>query len=646
MTISTTDLKIYKSQRNRDTDDGGGAMSPNLVVNGELNNVFDNISSEDRVTGRVSILKIYPGVFSDNTDKFYGAGLMIIEPAHDDAVDVVMTRATRYDDERVDVVRRIEGYLVASAAIPWRLFNNHTEGTVALTLFAPSDAQSPDLGETLFLEDRSEIQPTEGINVQRVVSRTQQTFYDTNGSAFQRDVLILELSRPLQADWEGESITRSTVALPQTQLRTSSVSAGARYYGVKKVESDITAGDLVVNVGNPFSRIVPSTNAESPVADERASLPNVSFTQSGLEDAITVSTGSVSVTGGTAQSFYVGSSVLPGSLTLSGSFSATDNGDGTLSGGGSGRTLTADYATGEISVLSNSSESLSFTITATPAAAVEDSTLTIFVPVSVQGRALNYIRTLVPRPSPGTISVDYKALGRWYRLTDDGNGSLSGGLPGEGGGTVNYATGTVTATLGALPDIGSAVIFSWGTGVSVADATSTIDISRPHFVVTIPGAPVVPGSVELVYTSDGSPVTLTDDLSCTLYDGTDPVGVYNPQNGAVAFRPLVGKWPDGSSSTITYTVDLDTSEQENFTPTPAGASDQVSFTLGHLPQAGSVQLEWVTEVTIKGRLRLIEFTIYDDGAGGLKYANGDTVAGGSIDYATGEVAFPAAFGGG
>lgn len=644
MAISTTDLKIYKSQRNRDTADGGGAMSPNEVVDGELNNVFDDISSEDRVTGRVSIRKVFPGVFSDNTDRYYGAGLMIIEPARDEAVDVLLARREFYDDERADIVDRIQSYLIPGATEQWRLWNDHLTGTGALTLYAPSTAPDPDLGDTWFLEDTNNLVPTEPVRIQQIISRTEQTFYDGSGS-YTRDILQVQLSRPLRGDWPGTEVLRTTTSTPPTRLRSSTVAAGARYYGVREVVEKIEKDDLTVKVQNPYRRIVPTTSAEQPLTDQRATLSDVSYVQAGSEGAISVSA-SQSYAAGEEKSWYVGSTVLPGSVEISGTVSATDTGTGTLEFSGSNTTGTVDYETGEISIRRQSSGSLNLTIQATPAAAIQDSTLTVQVTVTPQTRQLNYIQTLRPLPSPGAVSVDYRALGNWYRLKDDGSGSLRGASPGQGGGSINYATGTVTATLAALPDVGTTIIFSWGTSVIVTDESGEQPPEIPHIAFTVSPAPIVPGSLKIEYLSDNSTIEYTTDADGYVLDGgNEKIGRYVAHTGDVVFQPNPDEWPD-PNAVISYSYDRSDGEQEGFQPTPSGNTDVLSFTLSGAPlRPGSVKLKWPIEAEeSKGRaVRIFEVEAVDDGQGGFYYGNGSTVPGATIDYTSGEVSLPAAF---
>ncbi|MBN8527504.1 MAG: hypothetical protein J0M02_19395, partial [Planctomycetes bacterium] len=59
--------------------------------------------------------------------------------------------------------------------------------------------------------------------------------------------------------------------------------------------------------------------------------------------------------------------------------------------------------------------------------------------VSVGNRGYTYVKSLSPGPAPGSVSVDYLALGKWYRLADNGAGGLTGD-DGVGSGMVDYAT--------------------------------------------------------------------------------------------------------------------------------------------------------------------------------------------------------------
>ncbi len=65
MAIETKDLVLYKSERLTDTDDGGGKYSGQVIVDGQSNNLFNDVSEMDRTMGDVSMRKIFPAVITE-----------------------------------------------------------------------------------------------------------------------------------------------------------------------------------------------------------------------------------------------------------------------------------------------------------------------------------------------------------------------------------------------------------------------------------------------------------------------------------------------------------------------------------------------------------------------------------------------------
>ena len=68
MTIATTDIKLRTPERLTDLADGGGRQTSGTIVDGQLNNLFQDTSRLDRVTGRVSLRKAYMHVDTANVD--------------------------------------------------------------------------------------------------------------------------------------------------------------------------------------------------------------------------------------------------------------------------------------------------------------------------------------------------------------------------------------------------------------------------------------------------------------------------------------------------------------------------------------------------------------------------------------------------
>ena len=65
------------------------------------------------------------------------------------------------------------------------------------------------------------------------------------------------------------------------------------------------------------------------------------------------------------------------------------------------------------------------------------------------------------------MSVSYLSGGTWYVLRENGTGAIKGSDAAYGVGTLSYLTGSVALTLGALPDVGSAIILQFYTSAVV-----------------------------------------------------------------------------------------------------------------------------------------------------------------------------------
>jgi enoyl-CoA hydratase/carnithine racemase len=227
---------------------------------------------------------------------------------------------------------------------------------------------------------------------------------------------------------------------------------------------------------------------------------------------------------------------LPGSLSASvGGVTVTDDGAGNAM---SGATVigTASYATGEILFGANApSASGTATITYRPAAAAANQAHTLARQVTAENRRLNWVETLAPLPAPRALQLSYMAQGNWYTLRDDGNGNIVGSEPGFGAGTISYVTGALSVTLGALPDVGSQIMLTWGSPAhyavragATADAGATL---RLEYVLQT--SPVVPGSLTISYPVGGATRTATDAAANGNITGTGVSGTINYATGAV-----------------------------------------------------------------------------------------------------------------
>ncbi|MCW7551778.1 hypothetical protein NX722_03815 [Endozoicomonas gorgoniicola] len=80
MAINNDDVKLFESQRLSDEEDGGGRATGTEVIDGNVNNLFQDISRIDRTIGDVALRKAYVGISTDNNDAYLGSHLILTEP--------------------------------------------------------------------------------------------------------------------------------------------------------------------------------------------------------------------------------------------------------------------------------------------------------------------------------------------------------------------------------------------------------------------------------------------------------------------------------------------------------------------------------------------------------------------------------------
>jgi hypothetical protein len=112
--IVESDVKIYKSEDQTDTATGGGRMSSDVVVSGEVNNLFPNISRIDRLQGRIQPRKVFQKIDSANTAVYSGGHLVIRDMPLDENVSVLMFPTEDHNDHLPDIVDKIEDYYQAT----------------------------------------------------------------------------------------------------------------------------------------------------------------------------------------------------------------------------------------------------------------------------------------------------------------------------------------------------------------------------------------------------------------------------------------------------------------------------------------------------------------------------------------------------
>lgn len=530
--INNNDVKILASERLTDATDGGGRATGTAIVDNQMNNVFKDISRLDRTTGRIALRKLFAGVVTQTNDAYLGAHAILTEPTVDPRVSVLLFDTGSQTDTRDNARNMIENYMAPASVATFELLGNQLSGQRAIVGVQRSELPIPEVGEVF------QLVKTGGNQFVRITSveSTIETFTYAYGSGtwtdFTRRRMVMEISSPLTMMFPGgEPIPSGTSAVstvsgdPKSQVLSTQVADAARYYGISRVVSNVDQGAFTVQVDSIYSQLVPSTTKENALTSLLAGYERGMTVVSGTPRTISVN--AVSTTGGSSRTF-LGTGCALGTLNLSiGGGVYTDDKSGNLkyvSGTNWLSSGTIDYQSGEIVMnKTGSAQTGAGTVTYTPGASFLGDAVTFAEKIELGNRGYVYTLNLsAALPRPGTLVVSFMTLGKWYELRDNGRGELVG----LGTGLIDFASGSVQLTLSALPDVGSALVYSY---VSQADFaltrhTGVVPPAQLKVAEQLDTKGIRPGSMVVTYTSGGATKTLTDNgLGVLTGDGAGTV---------------------------------------------------------------------------------------------------------------------------
>lgn len=631
--LTKQNLQFYPTEDLTDSDSGGGLMVRDPLT-GADNELFTPISDQARTLGQFNARSVHAAVRVPSRAKLGGAHVIISKPAKASNVSHLLYRGVKYGERRRDIIKRIAAYAVATIESRMTLLSTQSLGSRIVQAYQRTDEPLPQVGDVYCLRQDKRGYPEVEQYIQVIrVSSLNRTFTDTaTGKDFIRTVVKLELSTALTSDFGGVDYPSIGYADAPCKLRETHIADGAQYYGVKPLAAAIKAGVQTLRVPSLMEKLVPTSQVETSHTDltaagqqqlifDAASGESVLTRNMALNDAVVL---------------YAGNAITPGSVRLViGAVTIGDRG-GTLYSG-ERAVGTVDYARGELRF----AETVAYgwwTLYFRPAAEFLQVADTASIGIAINNRSYNYSMTILPVPAPGSLMVSYRAQGRWYDLRDDGAGALRGGSAGHGSGTLNYRTGTVAVTCGEMPDVGSEVLFAWGSQATVHNRADSVPAAT-MLIATEAG--LAPNTVKLSWTDNGAAKTAQDDGAGNITG--DWGGTVDYRSGDIT----LSRYPGGEQR-LDVKVDYSVGEpQKAEWKAPArDGSGNVNLTLGQT-QIKSRSVELVYNVLIEDYDTKVQageaytrqvdpyVTVRDDGAGNLKDAGG--VSHGSINYATGVI---------
>ncbi|RYL22102.1 hypothetical protein [Acinetobacter piscicola] len=508
MPIETNNLVIYKSERLSDTADGGGKYSGQQLIDGQSNNLFNDISELDRTMGDVSMRKIFPAVTTNDTDTLMGATVFISELPQDPNVSAALFSTKDWKDERQSAQNRVESYLAKGGQAVGLPLDTHWKGMKILqAVMFPSETElSAGDSFVIISNEGKALEFEQYVRITKVETRIAKMIID--GKEVEYKVATYTLNDPLLIDFVGVSVQQWYSGQKSTSiLRETLVADTGNYYSSVGVADDVSVGTHTVNAKSMFTQLIPAAQSETPIIDVNANSENMTLI-SGNNETISAS---YPTNIGENQNLYLASSVMPGTVAfILFNQSITDQG-GILKNSNGIQVGTIDYQRGLIRwTQSAGTGNTTLNITFKPASAPVQPYHSYALPVTQNNQSANWTGVITPIPAPGSLTISYMAQGKFYVLKDDGSGMLKGASSSFGSGTISYETGSWLLTTGALPDVNTPILLLWGTPITTF-IRSNLAVQPAAFEFNLQQEGIAANSVTVTWMLEGQSKTATSN---------------------------------------------------------------------------------------------------------------------------------------
>ena len=631
--INRSDLQFFPSERLTDNDDGGG-MPLGAPISGEANELFNPISSIARVNGGFYLRLVYAGVMRADDEPLIGSFVAITKPPSDSTVSYLLSRANKFGELRHESLDRIEAYQVASIESRMTLLSTQSQNSKIVQAYQRVGEPLPLVGDVYCLrQDKAGYVTREQyIQVSRVTSE-DRVFVEQRGGTpkeFTVTVVKMEISNILEADFIGVEYPVEGYIDAPCKIREASVADAAQYYGIKPLAEAIAADTQTIRIPSLMEKIVPTNQIETfltnlTAAGQRQTLFDGAKT--GADGVVTLAINK-SHAANSNSSIYLGNAAVPNSVVIStNAGNITDNGGTLMLGDVAVGTI--KRSAGELLINAPSYTGYINSVSFRPAGSELQVANTARENVTINNRSNLTSLNIDPPPAPGSLQVSYRAQGQWYDLRDDGTGVLRGASAAHGSGNINFATGSAQATLGELPDVGSAIIYSWGTRARYFNRSDSVPTAK--MVLQLAQA-AVPASISIGW-NDGTAKTAVSDVRGNITG--DWTGKYDASTRRILINTGANFMHPAGLLDIAVTYSTGALETSEITLSELDSSGNTTFTASDfLPNTLRIAYKTVLPSgysTLNNDLPT--FAVTDDGQGNLINEIGVTV--GTIDYVTG-----------
>lgn len=641
--INRSDLQFFPSERLTDNDDGGG-MPLGTPISGEANELFNPISSIARINGGFYARLVYAGVQRADDEPLIGAFAAITKPPSDPTVSYLMFPATKFGELRHEILDRIEAFNVASIESRMTLLSTQTQRSRLVQAYQRVGEPLPLVGDVYCLrQDKAGFPQVEQYVQVASVKSEDRTFTEKSGGGtkdFTVTVVKLEITQALDYDFIGIDYPKEGAGGAPCKIRETSVADAAQYHGIKPIDAPIEKDKQSIKIPTLMEKLVPTNQIETFLTDlnaagERQTLFDGSKT--GTDGIVTLTVNRTHSAGGNT-SIYLGNAAVPGTVAIaSASGTITDDGNTLKLNNVAVGTISA--ASGEILINSATFSGSISSVSFRPAGSELQIADTRSEVVTINNRSNIWSVNIDPPPAVGSLMASYRAQGRWYDLRDDGTGKLVGASQAHGSGNVNFVTGSAELTTGELPDVGSAIIWSWGTRAryfnrsdSVATAKMILQLSQD----------ADPASLVLMWNDGAAKTAVCDALGNITGDWT---GKYDSATRQIRIDTGANFNHPAGALDITVTSSSARLINMTFDAVTRDGAGNVTLIVGDEPlRPNSININFAASANTNasnGDLVVTDnlvVSIIDNGVGRLKSAF-DGADLGTVDYTTGALVF-------
>ena len=270
--INRSDLQNYPSERLTDNDDGGG-MPLSTPLTGAPNELFNPVTTFDRLSGDWSARLIYAGLQRPDAAAAYSAYFAITKPANDDAVSYLAMKSDKFGESRKDIVKSVtSNIVVGNTGFDPVQNKNNTQGDIEINVSVnTTNVAGFTIDDVIYLRGSyivtiNQIQKTQTYGEFAKITAVEPyeyEYYEPGSITPQtKPAAKITISRPLKNDYTKSYVLQvggdaAAIASYKHEVFETREAGQARFYGVKPLATAVLKDAMTVKLASIYENIAP-----------------------------------------------------------------------------------------------------------------------------------------------------------------------------------------------------------------------------------------------------------------------------------------------------------------------------------------------------------------------------------------------------